>query len=48
MNNQLIKNLKSSLNRYRQGLKKNPDSLFYTGLIKNTKEYIKELKNGRH
>lgn len=48
MNNQLIKILKNSLKRYHQYLKKNPNSLFYTGLIKNTKEHIKQLQHGRN
>jgi hypothetical protein len=48
MNGQLIKELRVSLKRYRQGLKNNHGSLFYSGLIKNTKEYIKELQYGRN
>lgn len=40
----LLKTLQDSLKRYRQGLKANPKSTFYHGLVKNTKEYIKEIK----
>lgn len=31
------------LNRYKSELDKNPNSTFYTGLVKNTREYIDEL-----
>jgi len=34
------------LKEYEAELLKNPDSLFYSGLVKNTKELITELKEG--
>ena len=40
----LIETHKESLRRYRTELAKNPDSLAYRGMVKNTEEYIEELK----
>ena len=40
-----IKSFEETLSRYRSDLQKNPTSLFYKGLVKNTEEYINELKN---
>jgi superfamily II DNA or RNA helicase len=40
----LIKTQEESLKRYREELAKNPDSLAYRGMVKNTEEYIDELK----
>src|SRR6266511_289348 len=39
-----IKSFEESLQRYRTDLSNHPGSLFYTGLVKNTEEYIEELK----
>ena len=39
-----IEMLEETLESYEQKLKANPDSTFYKGLVKNTKEYIEELK----
>lgn len=33
-----------TLKRYKSDLEKNPGSTFYSGLVKNTEEYIEELK----
>jgi hypothetical protein len=33
-----------SLRRYEEELKQNPDSIFWNGVVKTTKDYIKELK----
>jgi hypothetical protein len=41
---QTIKTFEETLKRYKSELDKNPDSTFYTGLVKNTEEYIKLLK----
>lgn len=41
---QTIKTLEETLKRYKSDLEKNPSSTFYTGLVKNTEEYIEELK----
>ena len=32
------------LKRYKSELEKHPNSMFYLGLVKNTEEYIEELK----
>ncbi|RAJ90063.1 helicase-like protein [Larkinella arboricola] len=40
----LIKAHEESLKRYREELAKNPSSLAYRGIVKNTEEYIEELK----
>lgn len=39
-----IKSFEETLKRYRSELENNPGSTFYSGLIKNTEEYIAELK----
>ncbi len=39
-----ITSFEVTLNRYRDKLNQNPGSTFYSGLIKNTQEYIEELK----
>ena len=39
-----IKSFEETLKRYRLELENNPGSTFYSGLIKNTEEYIAELK----
>jgi len=39
-----IKSFEETLKRYRSELGNNPGSTFYSGLIKNTEEYIAELK----
>jgi len=39
-----IKSFEETLKRYRSELENNPGSSFYSGLIKNTEEYIAELK----
>lgn len=39
-----IKDYEQALIRYKRLSEENPDSLFYKGLIKNTQEYIDELK----
>jgi hypothetical protein len=36
-----------TLRRYQEELKRNPDSLFWKGAAKNTKEFIEELKSLR-
>jgi len=41
---QTIKTFEETLKRYKSDLEKNPSSTFYTGLVKNTLEYIEELK----
>jgi len=40
-----IKSFEETLLRYQIELRKYPESIFYKGLIKNTGEYIEELKN---
>lgn len=40
----MIKIYEKSLKRYKLELEKNPESTFYQRLVKNTEEYIKELK----
>ncbi len=42
--NTLIELFAEKLKRYEEQLAENPDSLFYKGLVKNTSEYIEELK----
>ena len=39
-----IKSFEKTLKRYRSELEKDPASTFYSGLVKNTEEYIAELK----
>lgn len=39
-----LKTFEETLKRYQSDLQKNPDSIFYEGLVKNTQEYIEELK----
>lgn len=41
----LISSLEKTLKSYKSELEKSPESTFYSGLIKNTEEYINELKN---
>jgi hypothetical protein len=41
-----IEKWEKMLKRYNAELLKNPDSLFLSGLVKNTKELITELKEG--
>jgi len=41
---QILKTFEETLQRYKSELEKNPDSTFYTFLIKNTEEYIEKLK----
>jgi hypothetical protein len=41
---ELIKSFEISLERYKLELEKNPDSFFFAGLVKETIEYINELK----
>lgn len=43
-----IETLKESLERNKEDLNKNTDSLFYKGLVKNEEEYIRELENKQH
>ena len=40
----LIELFAEKLERYENELAENPDSIFYKGLVKNTTEYINELK----
>lgn len=39
-----IRRFEVTLQRYQDALKSNPGSTYYSGLVKNTKEYIEELK----
>lgn len=39
-----ITSFDETLKRYKSDLEKNPDSTFHNGLVKNTEEYIEELK----
>jgi hypothetical protein len=41
----IIQMFEKSLERYKIELKKNPESTFYKGIVKNTEEYIYKLKN---
>ena len=41
---EIIKLFEETLKRYELQLKKDPNNLFYKGLVKYTKEYIEELK----
>lgn len=41
---EIIESFEKSLIGYETELEKNPNSFFYSGLVKNTKEYIEELK----
>jgi hypothetical protein len=45
-NKELIESFEETLERYKTELKKDPTSTFYQGLVKNTEDYIKELKDG--
>lgn len=38
-----IQKVKKMLGKYSEDLKNNPESLFYNGLVKNSKEYLEEL-----
>ena len=40
-----IKHFEKMLENYKVELNKDPDSNFYQGAVKNTQEYINELKN---
>lgn len=40
-----IKSFEKILERYKSKLEKDPNSVFYKGLVKNTEEYISELKS---
>ena len=40
-----IKLFEETLERYKSNLETSPESTFYSGLVKNTEEYIEELKN---
>ena len=40
----LIKSFEKRLKHYEKRLHQHPNSLMYSGLVKNTKEYIEELK----
>lgn len=40
-----IKSFEKILERYKSKLEKEPNSVFYKGLVKNTEEYINELKS---
>jgi len=40
-----IRSFEETLERYKSDLEKNPDSTFHSGLVKNTEEYIDELKD---
>ena len=42
---ELIKSFEKSLDRYKLELEKNPNSTFFAGIVKETEEYIEELKN---
>lgn len=41
----LIKSFENLLEHYEKQLQKNPGSFFHEGLVKNTKEFIQELKD---
>lgn len=41
----LIRSFKNLLERYEKQLQKYPGSIFHEGLVKNTKEFIQELKD---
>ena len=41
---EIIESFELRLKSYESELSKNPNSTFYSGIVKNTKEYIKELK----
>jgi len=43
-NSELIKSFKKRLEHYEKRLNQHPNSLMYKGLVKNTKDYINELK----
>jgi hypothetical protein len=38
-----IQSFERMLEKYEEGLRLNPDSHFYKGLIKNTRDYLEEL-----
>ncbi len=44
MSQGLIETFERALERYKKELEKNPDSTFYKGLVKETEEYLKEIK----
>jgi hypothetical protein len=44
----LIKTFEKSLEFYKIELNKKPDSIFYKGLVKQTKKYIKKLKSEKN
>jgi hypothetical protein len=41
----MVKTFEDSLVRYETELAENPESFFFAGLVKQTKEYIEELKS---
>ena len=41
---EIIKIFEKSLEKYKTELEKNQNNIFYQGLVKNTEEYISELK----
>jgi hypothetical protein len=41
---EILQTFDETLKRYKSDLEKNPSSTFYTGLVKNTEDYIEELK----
>jgi hypothetical protein len=43
--NEIIKIFETSLEVYKSELEKDPTSFFFKGMVKNTEEYIDELKN---
>jgi len=43
-----IKSFEESLKRYKLELEKNPKSFFFIGLVEQTEEYIKELKQEKN
>ena len=42
--NEIISSFEERLKTYKIELDKSPHSIFYQGLVKNTEEYINELK----
>jgi hypothetical protein len=38
-----IQSFERMLRRYEEELRRNPDSFFYKGLVKNTRDYLEEL-----
>ena len=41
---EIIESMECKLKIYKEALAENPNSVFYQGLVKNTQEYINELK----